>query len=515
MFFHSFLAGIAVSLQVLFDPRLAYVTLVGVVLYTIILLLSKVKQLTPLFIGRIVLFGFIIPIAIVVSLHAFWILPTALYRENPLQKFGTEYVSFDAVEFFSFATFPQTLSFLHPNWPENIFGKVYFMKPEFLVIPLLAFLGLLFIKRGKGKEKEGNYILSFAFVALVGSFFAKGSNPPFGELYLWMFGNIPGFMMFRDPTKWYVLIATSYTILIPYSITIFYDWLGTVTKNKKPTYRFAPKLFLIIVCGYFLWLILPALQGTIGGTLRQHQLPQEYLDLENFLRKDNDFSRTLWIPKAQRFGYYSEKHPAAFAQLFFQKTGTEDILAELKKPDTQRLLQEAAVKYLVVPYDTEGEIFLKDRKYSEEEYKKTVAALSQISWLSRVTSFGKIAIFQVAAPKGRFWLENGGEVAVVNTNNPTQYNVRIKTFGEERLVFSENFDSQWVMLVDGKKVASQMYHDRYNSFTITNAKTGNVTVVYAMQQYVEKGMIISVLSLIVVFIGILLSKSNAKHPFKR
>ena len=72
-------------------------------------------------------------------------------------------------------------------------------------------------------EREKNVIIKkqirfFLILSLLGVFLAKGSNEPFGQIYIWLFEHIPGFVMFRDPTKWYMLIAVSYSVLIPYSI---------------------------------------------------------------------------------------------------------------------------------------------------------------------------------------------------------------------------------------------------------------------------------------------------------
>ncbi len=50
------------------------------------------------------------------------------------------------LHFLSFADFSHTLAFLHPNWPENLFGKVYFLQPEFLLLPVIAFSALFFVK---------------------------------------------------------------------------------------------------------------------------------------------------------------------------------------------------------------------------------------------------------------------------------------------------------------------------------------------------------------------------------
>ena len=168
----------------------------------------------------------IIPLFGLIALHAFWILPAILTHQNPLEQLGSAYSTTGAVKFFSFAALENALSLLHPNWPENLFGKTYFMKPEFLGLPILAYISLLFIstkEKTKEQKKTVQYVLYFALLALIAAFLAKGANDPFGEIYLWMFTNIPGFGVFRDSTKWYVLIAISYSLLIPFSLKHLQD----------------------------------------------------------------------------------------------------------------------------------------------------------------------------------------------------------------------------------------------------------------------------------------------------
>jgi hypothetical protein len=158
-------------------------------------------------------------------LHSFWILPALLIHQNAFTQLGGVTPTIDSVTYFSFAKFENAISLLHPNWPENIFGKTYFMKPEFLILPLLAFMSIFFVK----KEKQNKLILYFILLGIFGAFLAKGSQDPFGNIYLWMFQHLPGFFLFRDSTKWYTLVAISYAILIPFSIRSVYKFL----KNKK------------------------------------------------------------------------------------------------------------------------------------------------------------------------------------------------------------------------------------------------------------------------------------------
>lgn len=218
--FFAVITGVILGLQIFFDLRIAYITLIAVLLF---ILLSLSSIISPKKISFLLVTFFI-----AFFLNFFWIFPQSLLRSNPLAEMGSAYTTSGAVEYFSFAKFEDAFGLLHPNWPENIFGKVGFVKPEFLLLPILAFSSLLFINnKGKTDEekKEKVHVIYFALVGLVGIFLAKGANDPFGNIYLWMFGHIPGFVMFRDPTKWYLLIGLSYSMLIPFSISKVYELL--------------------------------------------------------------------------------------------------------------------------------------------------------------------------------------------------------------------------------------------------------------------------------------------------
>ena len=131
--------GLVLALQVMFDLRIAFLTILTVFLYMVYRYIFIERINIRLYAGCLSF------IALIVSgLHAYWVIPIIMYRSHPAQEMLRTFSSIEGFRFFSFATFAQTLSLLHPNWPENLFGKVYFMKPEFLILPLLAFSSLLF-----------------------------------------------------------------------------------------------------------------------------------------------------------------------------------------------------------------------------------------------------------------------------------------------------------------------------------------------------------------------------------
>jgi hypothetical protein len=549
----SIIAGLVFSGQVMFDLRIAYITLLAVGLYVVLKLLgdkvikghllkSLVLILTPL----------AIPLTITGLLHIFWLLPMLLFKVNTIEQLGSAYSSLTAVQFFSFAKLENTISLLHPNWPENLFGKVYFMKAEFLILPILAYASLLFV----GKTKSSSHILFFALLGLLGAFLAKGANEPFGQIYLWMFDHVPGFVMFRDPTKWYLLVAISYSVLIPFSIFNIYKFLSTCTKffprflRDKIIFNFQfsvkskifnfQNLFLLLVTCCLLFLIHPALLGQLGGTFKQREVPSEYTELKDKLITDKDFYRTLWVPVKQSYGFISSNHPGIYAQDFFQTNDITGIVSSLSKPRTPELLSEASVKYVIVPFDSEKEIFIKDRKYDERQYGETIKELQRIKWLHPISipqncelrmencEFGRIAVFEVEGYKDHFYLINNSLIAhdtVIRNQqsnnqikytfiNPAKYKVSVKDGKKgDVLVFSESFDSGWKARQGEEILDPSPYtltpHISLNSFVLPEDGNYDLEVYYQPQQWVDIGVWISLATLVMV-IGYLVIVSSSR-----
>jgi hypothetical protein len=490
----SLLAGLLFAMQIVFDLRIAYVTLAAVVLYLVVSIMYQVSKKNIPTTLYLLLYTIVIPLGITGLLHAFWIIPMVLFRVNTIEQLGAAFNSFEAVKFFSFATIENSLSLLHPNWPENLFGKTYFMRAEFLLLPILAFSSLLFIDK-----KSSKYILFFSLLGLIGAFLAKGANEPFGQVYLWMFDHIPGFVMFRDPTKWYILTAISYAVLIPFSIASIYKLLSAKFKNKK----FIPPLFLIFIFFFLLFLIRPVFSGELGGTFKSVTMPEEYRELKIFLLEENDVFRTMWIPKRQRFVFHSSAVPAIDAENLFQVSSASAVVNALKKAEAGRLVQEAGIRYVILPYDQQKELFVKNEKYDQKLYEQFVKELDKTSWLKRSQQFGKIIVYEVISPKDRFWLEHGK--LTYQTISPTDYIISIENGKKgERLVFSDSYDSHWMAQVSGnsEKVQNVVYNKRYNSFILPKDGNYELNIFFAPQQWVHTGGLISLLTLVGVSIFI-------------
>ncbi len=473
----SAIAGLILASQILFDPRIAILSMIMVLVYFLFHFKTLIKN---------VLLILVVPLIIAVFLHMFWILPIAIFRISPITStLDQSQLSSQLVRFFSFAYFENTLSLLHPNWPENIFGKTGFMKPEFLLMPIFAFSALLF-----SKEKKVLFLVS---LGIAGAFLAKGTNPPFGEIYMWFTNNINLFAMYRDPTKWYLFTAVAYSILIPLSLQYISKRVAKKLKLQNIT--------LIVFIIYFIFLLRPLFLSQVKGTFTPRIIPSEYIRLKEFIGSKPEFFRTLWIPKLQRFGYSTNDHPAiSWSELFESSSLTKNPLDLLT--DKKKILQEIGVKYVIVPYDSEGEIFLEDRKHDEKQYLTLVRALENTDFLKEINVFNKIKVFGLEESMDRFWIKNPRNNFSLSYRriNSANYSIKVENAkAGDVLVFAEGFSPNWVATLGAKKLASKPFKNKINSFYLPSDGTYSLKINYSPEYWENAGSYISLSSLIIIF----------------
>jgi hypothetical protein len=482
----SLIAGLALSIQILFDPRIAILSMIMVFIY----FLFNCRQLI-----KNIFIVFIFPFIVVVFLHMFWILPIIVSNINPIATaFGNSGVSSGFVKFLSFASFENAISLLHPNWPENIFGKIGFMKSEFILIPILAFSSLLFVRSRK--------ILSFIFLGILGAFLAKGSNPPFGGIYAWLTDNVGLFVAYRDPTKWYIFITIAYSILIPLSLWSISKWI-----SKKWKLSNVPVIVFVV---YFLFLLQPLFLGQVKGTFIQHKMPQEYDQLRTFISEQPEFFRTLWIPSVQRFGFFSNNHPAISGEELLRSSDPNKIIQFISKNEV--VLQDLGIKYIIVPFDSEGEIFLKNRKYDNKQYRDAVIKLEKISFLKETRVFDKITVFELIGSKDHFWINSQDSSSLTYFKiDPTEYRVNVENAKKgDSLVFSEGFSPNWNAELADYSLKSISFDGKLNSFILPKDGSYFLKISYLPAEWGKIGAYISFSSLAVILI--FLFASRLKKP---
>lgn len=392
--------GLSLFLTGLYDLRILGLAFSVIVFYSIyyevliqkrLLFMDAVRSLFSFF-----LFAF---------LSSFWIMPL-FFAQKP---------SFTAIagdlnaQFLSWATFPHALSILHPFWPDNIFGKVSFFDQTFLFIPILAFASTLYITKNKKSNMD---VLFFIFLSLLGAFLVKGTQPPFGQLYTFFYTYIPGFEIYRDSTKFYSLILLGFTILIPYATFSLFESLLNLFQKKIGLLRFTPYLFLFLIASYLLFLVKPLFTSSLTGTFHPRQIPFSYRILAGLLAKDHHQSRVLWLPEWNRFGYYTNTHPAISAnELFLKDTcqrtlvcrlvpQSKDFFSYVDSDTFYPLLLRLHIRYLIVPIDTDQsmEAFLTERKEDPIKREKLIKRLDGLGFLQK-QMINDIAVYSV---KGTF-----------------------------------------------------------------------------------------------------------------
>lgn len=307
-----------------------------------------------------------------------------------------------------------------------------------------------------------------------------------------------------------------------------------------------PKLFILLIVGYWLFLIHPAWLGKLGGTFKPKKVPQDYIVLKDFLISQKKFFRTLWLPMKQRFGFYSNLHPVVSGQEFmaddkclapFCGLKVEEYNREyfkchpnehcfpadfsfLANPEAPEVLSRLSIKYIIIPYDSQKKIFLKDRKYDEEAWKELIEFVESLGVYRRVDLPGQVRAYQLPEPaKEHFWIPNGEPEIKYHAINPTKYRVQVQDARQPfNLVFSETYDKLWQARLPAgqakigeRLIPSKLVYNNLNSFAVDQTGDFEMIVELAAQKYVYYGGVVSLATLLLSFGGLIYLKRR-KQP---
>jgi len=206
-------------------------------------------------------------------------------------------------------------------------------------------------------------------------------NAPFGFIFQWAFVHIPGFVMFRDPTKFYLLTAIGYSILIPSGV-----WMIA----KKQRHPWVPVILYMVV---WLFTIRAVFNGQVKGNFFPLQFPKDYMELKNTLVADTTPSRAMYIPEWEKFAYTSDTHPFLSLQQVFPDANTASVSAIATDSSFLHTLTTAGVRYVVVPIDVEGKLFMRDYRHDETARRDVIASL-QKSKLHEIHGYQQLAVFE-------------------------------------------------------------------------------------------------------------------------
>jgi len=423
------LSGLAVSVLGILDIRFIYLLFLLIFLKTVYDLFFERETSFLNFIFLRLTTALTI-LLVFIGLNIYWLSPSAIAKAQVLPE---TYERVSQTSFLSFSNIGHALFLLQPHWYKNVFGKVTPIRWEFVFIPILIFIAPVLKKKNK---EVGFWLLT----SLVSIFLVKGANPPLPGLYPWLFTHIPGFSLFRDPTKFFFLVALSYSALIGFTA-------DELIKKFNWSFRIGPwslKVIPLLLTTYFLLIINPVWSGKMTGTFSEPLYKRESFKIAEILKNDIIFGRIFWIPSRSILGYSSTTHPSLDAERVLKKrpfeigaVGTYEIFNFLRDaPFMGEIFKIAGIKYISYPYpDTRREELKQD---NIDYYYSFLDQLTNLPWVETKISDPPVPVLKVKNSKDHFFIADN-TFLVVGSDGIYNNLAKIQDFNlsKNALIFAE------------------------------------------------------------------------------
>lgn len=328
--------GLAFFLVGVFEFRVLYICIWVCVLYFTYCHILQKNWRWKFFFKNISLI--VLEIFIITILNLYWLLSfIEIFRESNIELFnrslfGNAYMSI-----------AKSISLFHPFWSGGAMTpfEVQPIPYYFFLIPIFAFTGMYF-------NRKNAYIVFFGIISMIGILLSKQVAPPFTEMYPWLYVNFPGFSLFREASKFYFLIALGYSILIASLV----NWVLT-----SKIYHRVFKYFLVF---FVVWIFIvntkPLFTGEIGTLFVPKQIPSDYIIIKNFILRQPEFFRTLWLPTDSRWSINTISHPkvSGINDLFkfydpINAPQVDKLLSLVNGKYSDNLIDLHSVKYIALP----------------------------------------------------------------------------------------------------------------------------------------------------------------------
>jgi len=404
------ICGTLLALSMVYELRGAYLTLLALFLFYIfsifpLLLKGKGKEILrtlPPFIAV----GFV-PL----FLHSYWVLPSFLFGAPAAPTRG--YTSPGSLMALSFSKWHHALTLYLPNWicwlRDTDWSRA---GPLFWLIPLLVCLGIF-------AERKNRRIRFFSLLALASLFLVKGYNPPLGRINIWIFQHIPGMKGFRDPSKFYLLVALAYAPLIGIGINFLLGKIKGITPlfSKKIKSYWVEASFLLLATFFFIQLVSPTFTKGLDQTFEPHPVPKEYVALKKFIKEKPSNFRTYWFPCMTTYSFYCQEYPIVdnnlpsdFIRYFFSWIWNHEVYNQTRY--MSKMLGLLNVKYLILPPDDGAEAQANVYKIFNIPKSEFLNQISKQKGLKRIEAEGNITIFENTNYLPRFFATSQGALVV-------------------------------------------------------------------------------------------------------
>lgn len=375
---------LVISISLFYELRITYITLFVVMSYVVAYFLLKYgKKSLPTFVTF--LKNSLVPIIALLAINIYIYAPLVFTSI----KESASTVATRGLFGVNFFTIKEPLVLMHPFWS----GKVpteFVPQPIpgfYWIFPLAAFAALFYAKKQK-------FILLFYLIALTMVFLGKSAADPAGWIYTWLYYNFPGFGFFREPSKFWPMMAFSYVVLISYTVKY--------TLEKITSLKLGQGYKLILKIGLLVPLVLlpvyigrPAFTGELGPLFVPKKMSDSHHFFKDFLYDQEDFFRTMFLPGRYRLGFWSEIHPML---------GINEIAQEFQSL-SPKITELLGVKYVVLTADETDDVY---RIWGKKEIYKRI--ISQSTDLRRLDDprFGGFEVYETPGYLPKFYAPNTG-----------------------------------------------------------------------------------------------------------
>lgn len=342
------LLALAFCVGIFYEVRIMYIVTCVLLLYLTVFMLTHRARLTT-YLKNIGIVSLFIALA-----NVFWLIPTKIAAAQGIGEIAGRGLFGD-----SLFTLQQSFGVMKWSWTGGAIDRTFVAQPVppyLFIIPIIICIGLIVLKTYRGK------LLFYLVLTAIGIILTKQSAEPFASLYGWLYDNFPGFVLFREASKFYIVVAFGYFGLLGYGLLALKDHGVVRGLRTKAAYLYPLALIgIIFVAGMNLW---PAASTTLGNTFKNAQMPADYVTLKRFIKDQPDYFRTYWVPRESWWGFYDNNHPKVRAvdilvqdwkELPITKgSGSGYDLAQstvdvFSQPYSADLFRNASIKYIIVP----------------------------------------------------------------------------------------------------------------------------------------------------------------------
>lgn len=182
------------------------------------------------------------------------------------------------------------------------------------IVTLSVFV--LMVKKPNDSEMNRN-IVFFGMLALIGFFLVKGTSPPFGKIYNFLYNYIPGFWIYREPhAKFSFITVLSISVMFGFACQFLFNFVKKKYETKKPFYYCIPIVLFVSVCfNVYPFFTRRSIPNLANGHLTSiyWKIPEYWFSLKKYLKENESENRVFIAPKAFYTTFYLwppyDKHP--------------------------------------------------------------------------------------------------------------------------------------------------------------------------------------------------------------